>query len=329
MRALRAFAPPGEGQSEPRHPPAAAPMPPAGRWTDLTRRIAAGIVLIAFALLALVKGGALFALSWYVASLVVHWEWQRMVGGERTLLRFLIGAVALAAATYVTLTLVASRDAAIFALSTTPFGSVLFGEWTLRDVAVLVFFASVLALAGAAGPGKRLWSAGGLFYAAALVVSVCLLRFSVFDGYRAVLWLFAVVWGSDVMAYFGGRLIGGRKLVPRVSPSKTWSGALTGLICGSLIGVGILDLAAPLGETAGAPVLFFGLLIAAVSQAGDLFESVVKRHFGVKDTSRLIPGHGGVMDRLDGFTAASTFAALFGLAKAGSAAAAAHGLFYW
>jgi phosphatidate cytidylyltransferase len=303
MRALRAFAPPGEGHFDPRNPRAASPTTLRGRWTDLAPRVASAIVMIALALVTLAEGGGLFAVFWFAASLAIHWEWQRMVGGERPLLRFLLGAVVLAAAAY--LMLAASFDAAVF-----------------------VIFAGAVAMAWAAGPGKRLWSAGGLVYAGALVASVCLLRFSVFDGLEAVLWLFAVVWGTDVMAYFGGRVIGGRKLVPRVSPSKTWSGLLSGLICGTLIGLGILDLAAPFAKAAVLPILLLGLVVSAVSQCGDLFESTVKRHFGVKDTGRLIPGHGGVMDRLDGFTAASTFAALFGLARAGTAAAA-HGLFHW
>lgn len=303
MRAPRAFSRPGEGDFDPRHRPASSVTTLRERWNDLAPRVASAIVMIAAALVTLVQGGGLFAAFWFAASLAIHWEWQRMIGGERPLLRFFVGAAALAAGTLLTLA-------------------------TSIDTAVFVFLGSAVILGWAAGPGKRLWSAGGLLYAAALVTSVCLLRFSVFDGLEAVLWLFAVVWGTDVMAYFGGRVIGGRKLIPSVSPSKTWSGLLTGLICGTLIGISILEAKASLAETAVPPVILLGLVVSAVSQAGDLFESMVKRHFGVKDASRLIPGHGGVMDRLDGFTAASTFAALFGLARAGSAAAA-HGLFHW
>lgn len=302
MNRLRFGAPPGEADIDPRKPgPAATPH---NRWTDLVPRVVSAIIMIAPALLTLVAGGRLFAAFWFAASVAIHWEWQRMVGGERPLLRLLVGAVALVAATYLTLAIA-------------------------LDAAVFVLFAGAVALAYAAGPGKRLWSAGGLFYAAALVTSVCLLRFSVFDGFEVVLWLFAIVWGTDVMAYLGGRVIGGRKLAPRISPSKTWSGLLTGVICGTLIGISILAIATPLAGANVLPILLLGLVIAAVSQGGDLFESTVKRHFGIKDASRLIPGHGGVMDRLDGFIAAATFAALFGLARAGTAAVAAHGLFRW
>ena len=297
MTGPRVFAPSGEGDANPGNAAAAQ----KSHWTDLLPRVASAVFMVVLALSALVVGGRLFAAFWFVASLAIHWEWQRMVGGERQLLRFFIGAAVLAVATS-------------FTLSAT------------LDMAASALLIGALALAWAAGPGARLWAAAGIFYAAALVMSVCLLRASVFDGFEAVLWLFAVVWGTDVMAYFGGRAIGGRKLAPRISPAKTWSGLLSGVICGTLIGVCIL---VPLAKAAVVPVVILGLVVALVSQAGDLFESAVKRHFGVKDTSRLIPGHGGFMDRLDGFIAGSAFAALFGLARAGTAAAAAHGLFYW
>jgi phosphatidate cytidylyltransferase len=160
------------------------------------------------------------------------------------------------------------------------------------------------------------------------VLSVCVLRNSLFHGSTALLWLFAVVWGTDIMAYFGGRLIGGPKLWPRVSPGKTWSGFVVGVTCGALAGVWAVVLSTMPGEVALAPLLPLGLAAAAVSQAGDLFESAIKRRFDVKDSSRLIPGHGGVMDRLDGFIFAAIFAALVGALHTGYIAAA-HGLLVW
>ncbi len=124
-----------------------------------------------------------------------------------------------------------------------------------------------------------------------------------------------------------GRLIGGPKLAPRISPGKTWSGFLVGVSCGAAFGAVVAHVwpnaQAPLG-----PVFVLGLAAGALAQAGDLFESWVKRRFGVKDSSRLIPGHGGVMDRIDGFIAAAIFAALFGLWR-GVPPSAAAGLFYW
>ena len=122
------------------------------------------------------------------------------------------------------------------------------------------------------------------------------------------------------------RLIGGAKLWPRVSPSKTWSGFLIGISSGALLGLAALSIYAV--QIFPVPLILLGLLVGAISQGGDLFESSLKRHFNVKDSSHLIPGHGGFMDRLDGFLAAASFAAAFGTMKAG-AAAAAHGLFIW
>ena len=143
-------------------------------------------------------------------------------------------------------------------------------------------------------------------------MSVTLLRLSLFDGYEAILWLFAVVWGTDIMAYVGGRLVGGPKLWPRVSPKKTWAGFLIGCTCGALLGVGAL-LAFGRPAPVAIPALFaFGFVTAVISQGGDLFESAMKRHFSVKDSSQLIPGHGGVMDRLDGFIFAAIFVATIG-----------------
>ena len=156
-----------------------------------------------------------------------------------------------------------------------------------------------------AGPAARIWAGAGALYAGALVVSLGLLRASPTYGLAAILWLFAVVWGADIAAYFAGRLIGGPKLWPSVSPGKTWSGAIVGALAGAALGLLLR------GWTSRIDRLFWlGLATAVVSELGDLFESALKRRFGVKDSSRLIPGHGGLMDRLDAFIAASAFAAL-------------------
>jgi phosphatidate cytidylyltransferase len=150
-------------------------------------------------------------------------------------------------------------------------------------------------------------------------------------GFYAIGWLFAVVWGNDVVAYFAGRLLGGPKFLPQISPSKTWAGTVLGIIGGALIGsliVGVLawitrqEIPAPLY----APFLL-GLVTAAVAQGGDLFESWMKRRFGAKDSSNFIPGHGGLMDRLDGFIAAAVWAAFLGALR--GFPSAAEGLFHW
>jgi phosphatidate cytidylyltransferase len=149
-------------------------------------------------------------------------------------------------------------------------------------------------------------------YAGAMAVPIILLRLDPSLGMVAVLCIFAVVWGSDVMAYFTGRTFGGPKLWPRVSPKKTWSGFIGGAFFGAA-GCTLVGLAAGLG---GILSLFgLGLVLALVSQGGDLLESALKRRFGAKDASRLIPGHGGVMDRLDGFVAAAIVALLLGMMR--------------
>ena len=140
-----------------------------------------------------------------------------------------------------------------------------------------------------------------------------------------LLLLFAVVWATDIVGYFAGRAIGGAKLWPRVSPNKTWAGAITGALAAMVMGFSV---AAFTGAKAFVPIAFVALLLSICSQGGDLFESAVKRRFGAKDASQVIPGHGGLMDRLDGFVAAALFALLFGLWRGGMAAPA-RGLMLW
>lgn len=279
-------------------------LPPRpGRLADLGIRIASAVVMVAAALAALQLGGLVFLLFWLVASAAVFWEWQHMIGGARVRLRCLVGISALAIA-------------ANFAAEGAP-------HWAIE---VLVVGACGLFII--ADRGTRRWSALGMFYAGALLVAMCVLRYSQPDFYQrlAIFWLFAIVWGCDVMAYFAGRLIGGPKLWSRVSPSKTWSGTLAGIMSGALLGLGAVVAS---GEKISIwPVLALGLVLASASQGGDLLESAMKRRFGVKDSSHLIPGHGGFMDRLDGFIVASVLAALIGTWHYDSGLAA-NGLFTW
>ncbi|MBK9082919.1 MAG: phosphatidate cytidylyltransferase [Rhizobiales bacterium] len=271
---------------------------PVAKKSDLGPRVASGIVMIAAALGTAWAGGHWFVAFWLAAGVAMHWEWQRLVGGERQTARFVVGAGAMAAA-------------AASTFNTAP------------EIGVLAALAAAAICGALAGPASRWWAASGVLYAAALVISVIFLRESVIGGFVAILWLFATVWGTDIMAYFGGRTIGGPKLWPRVSPSKTWSGFLTGVTCGALAGLAV----APAGSSI-LYVLILTAVAAALSQGGDLFESSIKRHFGVKDSSHLIPGHGGVMDRLDGFIAAAVFAALVGFVRAGYGSPA-QALFHW
>ncbi len=144
------------------------------------------------------------------------------------------------------------------------------------------------------------------------------LRFMTGSGWDGVLFVILVVWASDTFAYVAGRAIGGAKLAPRISPGKTWSGSVGGLVGAMLVG-GVVALLLPdaTGVDAAQVALRgigFGLLLGLVSQSGDLAESAFKRRCGVKDSGRLIPGHGGLLDRLDGVLAAVPVAALLSLA---------------
>ena len=267
---------------------------------DLAPRILSAIVLIAAALVSLWIGGMAFELIWFCAALAVGYEWQNLIRAPRLRLRVLSAALSLV------LVLLLSAGGFYWA-------------------ACAALSAGAAAAALVAGRGRRIWAFCGIVYAALLLTSVSVLHRPETFGIRAILWLFAIVWGTDVFAYFGGRLIGGPKLLPRVSPSKTWSGTLAGVLSGGLLGTVIGGHG--LGLEAQAPLFALGLATAAVAQGGDILESWVKRRFGVKDSSRLIPGHGGFMDRLDGFIAAAGFAAAAGALRGHATLAA--GLFEW
>lgn len=267
-------------------------------WGDLLPRAASALVMMAAAIGVTLAGGTAFALFWLAAGLLILWEWQGMVAPGVRRRRFALGGLCMAAAAGL------CADGLI-----------------LPAAGAIAAGATLTALI--APQGRRLAAGLGPLYAGLLVCSVILLRRSVPDGIAIVLWLFAVVWGTDTMAYFGGRAIGGPRLAPRLSPSKTWAGFLVGITSGALLGTLVAPFPGCLPCYIGA-----GLAAGAVAQGGDLFESALKRRFGVKDASHLIPGHGGVMDRLDGFIAASAFALAVGLFRFGVDAAGA-GLLQW
>jgi phosphatidate cytidylyltransferase len=245
---------------------------------DFSVRAASAVVMAVAALGFAWVGGFPFLCFWFAASVGVVWEWHRLVGGERIVLRVLAGAVALLAASS-------------------------FGLRSEGLYAALALIAGAAATGALADRDHRLAAAAGVFYAGAIAAGTNLLRASPEYGLAAILWVFGVVWGTDVMAYVGGRRIGGPKLWPRVSPGKTWSGTIVGVGAGALIGAMVAWIAAPGGASL-VRLASLGVIVAAASQAGDLFESALKRRAGVKDSSHLIPGHGGLMDRLDGFTVA-------------------------
>lgn len=276
-----------------------AAVAPPSRWTDLLPRVASGLVMVASALFTAWWGGTVFGLYWLLAAGAVLWEWQNLLGGPRRRPRLTVGLFGLVVTAWLTLS-----------------GRVELALATLAGTAV--------GTAAVAGSGARRAAAAGVAYAGVLVIAAVVLRSSVMpEGLTAVLWLFAVVWGTDIMAYFGGRLLGGPKLWPRLSPGKTWSGFVVGVTCGATAGLVVRPFQSP-----AVPCLLLGLAVGSVAQGGDLFESWLKRRYEVKDAGRLIPGHGGVMDRLDGFIAATAVAACLGAARAGLDSAGA-GLFRW
>jgi phosphatidate cytidylyltransferase len=270
-------------------------------FADLLPRVFSAIVLMAAALVSVWQGGLVFDLIWLGAAFAVACEWQNLIAAPHRRLRIFLVGVGLVVSAYLA-------------------GKAWFGAGGA------ILGGCGVALALAAGPGRRIWAIGGIVYAGSLLVSAAVLHGSAEYGARSIVWLFATVWGTDVFAYFGGRVIGGAKLWPKISPSKTWSGTVTGVLAGALLGAvtGVQGLGDPWRAL---PLFVLGLAAAAVSQGGDIFESWVKRRFGAKDSGGLIPGHGGFMDRLDGFIAAAAFAALFGATRGGASIAA--GLFDW
>lgn len=155
------------------------------------------------------------------------------------------------------------------------------------------------------------WLAAGVLYIGVAGIALIELRHDNYAGRANVLFLFMVVWASDIGAYMAGRAFGGPKLAPAVSPNKTWSGALGGLASAVLVGMAVAAVMAPGGASRAAAV---AAMLGVMAQSGDLLESWIKRRFDVKDTSSLIPGHGGLLDRLDGVIAAAPVAALLAFA---------------
>ncbi|MCL6708033.1 phosphatidate cytidylyltransferase [Pseudomonas sp. R2.Fl] len=261
---------------------------------ELTLRIYSSIVLIAVVVTATWFGGMAFRALAALISLLIFYEWSTITGLHEKSPRG--NAWAWLAVVVVAVNLLFGRPDL-----TVP----LLGGFTVT--------ALILAFAGVWSG----WIAGGIVYAGLSAVSLADIRGGDAVGFAAMLFVFAVVWSTDILAYFVGRAIGGPKLAPRISPGKTWSGAIGGTIAGVLGGIG---LTLCFFQTVGAWGIGVAFLLSVSSQIGDLFESFVKRRFGVKDSSHLIPGHGGVMDRVDGLVFAcftAFFLAVFHAASTG------------
>lgn len=241
---------------------------------ELALRIASAAVLIPFALFVVHRGGWWLGAGAAVFAAAMAYEWARMSGQK--------GA-------WVAIAGLAAANLAYPALSPGQPGLAL-------GVGGLVATGLVL---GALNPRAAPLALFGALYAGGMPLALQVLRGGPWDGAAAALILMAIVWASDSAAYFAGRGFGGPALSPKDSPNKTWSGALGALLCSALSGM----IAAGLLGASGLVWALFGAAISAVAQGGDLFESQLKRRFGVKDASGLVPGHGGVMDRVDGLGA--------------------------
>jgi phosphatidate cytidylyltransferase len=274
--------------------PAASPGRTAARagagGHELLLRVASALVLAPLALAAAYLGGWPFVIFWTAAAIGIFREWTMLV-------------VSVAAAR------------AIFAVGTTALviAGLLSGLGAFALALLVVVIGAVLVGAKAPGP-RRAWASGGLLYAGTALLAPVFLRADAQYGFVALILLFAIVWATDIFGYFAGRLIGGPRLWPRVSPKKTWSGAIGGAAA-AVIATMVLAQAAMLDK--GLAIGLVALGLSVVSQAGDLWESAIKRRFGAKDAGHLIPGHGGLMDRLDGFVAAAGAAALLGIMRGG------------
>ena len=254
---------------------------------NLLMRVVAALVLAPIAIAIAYAGGWLWTVLVTVTVIGLYLEWLAIVGAARQTRVVVPGVVGLAIA-----------------------GCCLaFGRIDASLVLLALGFAGVALFS----PERRGWTATGFGYAAAAQMASVLVRLDQLWGFVALILIFLVVWVTDIGGYFAGRGIGGPKLWPRVSPNKTWAGAVGGFAASLVVAAGFAVFG--LGRTG--PLLMLGAALSIVSQFGDLFESAVKRRFGVKDSSHIIPGHGGLLDRLDGFVAAVVLAAIFGFLRAG------------
>ena len=269
---------------------------------ELRQRIASALVMIPLAIAAVWSGGPIFAGFVIILGVVMAWEWSRLVQGTPWTI-----ALACIAAGVVISGIFAASGAVVSALVA------LAAAWACSIA--IDFFA-----------GKRFfWALVGVPYITLPVIALIGLRDDPVYGLAGVIWLFAVVWSTDILAYFAGRSIGGPKLAPRASPNKTWSGLLGGVLGAAAAGA---IAAVWIGQTSPLVLALISGCLAVFAQLGDIAESAVKRHFGVKDSSNLIPGHGGMMDRLDGLVMVAVIAWLLGSAKMGTTQSA-FGILIW
>lgn len=271
-----------------------------GHWhavknSDLLVRTGSAGALLAVALGAAYLGGIVAGAVAGVFAFMVLFEWAAITCDRSV--RSILFAAAVASATLMT------------------------GFGIIASACAMVLLIAVVAAIYSRG----IWLPAGVFYASAFGIGLVSIRLAPEYGFEALIFVLGVVWATDSGAFFAGRTIGGLKLAPGISPKKTWAGAIGGL-------VSAVAVAAALARLMWIPV-GWQLIVVAVGlsifcQLGDLFESWIKRRFGAKDSGNIIPGHGGVMDRVDGLTLAAVAAVVIGAAHEGSSGLG-RGLLIW
>jgi phosphatidate cytidylyltransferase len=253
---------------------------------NLLTRVIAALVLAPLAIAIAYAGGWLWLGFVTLAAIGLYVEWLTIVGAR-------------------TLRVMAAGIATLFGAAV----------WLGVGRIGATYFIAALGVIVAAllSPHRRGWAAlGGCYAFAALIASVAV-RLDRTYGFTALMFVLLIVWVTDIGGYFAGRGFGGPKLWPSVSPKKTWAGAIGGFAASLVVAFGF----AAFGLGKAGPLVLLGAVLSIASQLGDLFESAVKRRFGVKDSSHIIPGHGGLLDRLDGYVAAIVVAAIFGVLRGG------------
>jgi phosphatidate cytidylyltransferase len=274
---------------------------PSPKWQDLGVRALSAAALIPVVLLDVWLGGVWYEIFVLLIGILIAREWVRLSHDDQDL------------------------QLALYVLAVLAAGILPFGPGFLAAAGVIAVACAISLVLGPVAGQKSIWPYVGIPYAAGATMALMVLGTDRGYGALAIVWLMAVIWAADSLAYFAGRTIGGPKLAPALSPKKTWAG-LGGAIAGGIIASLAVALLASLPSLTVLAIL--GGLLALVGQAGDLFKSALKRFYGVKDAGRLIPGHGGVLDRVDGLVAAAMVGAVIGTLHSGYPAAG-FGLLYW
>lgn len=244
-----------------------------GAVSNLQLRILTAAVLAPVTVLLIWLGGMSFRILAMLIGFAIYYEWTMLSASRQTRSAIITGWAVLAVA-----------------------AGLLLAQVQAIQILAIVAAGAVFLIQ------RSNWTAAGILYAGIPMVCLAVLRGDTDSGLIAIIYLFALVWATDIFAYFTGRSLGGPKLAPRFSPNKTWSGAVGGILAAMIAAAAVSYFAF---DRIKVPMVVLAVLLSVASQIGDLGESRVKRHFGAKDSSNLLPGHGGVMDRVDGLIIAA------------------------